>query len=156
MASTPIQRAEPLTVKHVLLEPNVEIRDNKGTSDPFDDMKVVTTTLDSDEPTQRITTESHVVIEDSEMITTGDGMLVQLGKSETAGTGGSTGFSGVEHLELLKNVHVIMHDAGKSGIMPGGNEPRSRSKRPGKGKVELASAHARENERRTNRPTHSA
>ena len=55
---------ETLKVKHVRLEPNVEICDNKGTpDDPTDDMKIPPlTNLEYDEPTQRITTESHVVI----------------------------------------------------------------------------------------------
>ena len=34
-------------------------------------------------PTQQITTESHVVIEDPDMVTTGDGMLVQLRKGRS-------------------------------------------------------------------------
>jgi hypothetical protein len=116
----------PLKVNHIRLEPNVVICDNKGTpNDPKDDMRIDhLTTLEYDEPTQQITTESHVVITDAEMITSGDGMLVQLGKTETSEPGGSTGADGVEYLELFRNVHVILRDAGKSGIVPGKSEPR--------------------------------
>ena len=112
---------EALKVKHVRLEPNVVIRDNKGTpNDPTDDMTIdQLTTLEYDEPTQRITSESHVVIQDAEMVTSGDGMLVQLCKNDGSGPGGSSGFDGVEYLELFRNVHVVMHDVGKSGMMPG-------------------------------------
>ena len=42
---------EPLKVKHVHLEPNVLVRDNKGTPDDRnDDMKVASRTLEYDEP----------------------------------------------------------------------------------------------------------
>ena len=46
---------EPLKIKHAHLEPNVEIRDDKGTpDDPSDDMRIgPLTTLDYDEPSSR-------------------------------------------------------------------------------------------------------
>ena len=111
--------SEPLKVKHVLLEPNVIIHDNKSTpNDPTDDMTIdQLTTLEYDEPTQRITSESHVVIRDSDMVTSGDGLLVQLFSSNGASSGDSTGFDGVKYLELFRNVHVVMRDIGKSGMM---------------------------------------
>ncbi len=79
------------------------------------------TTVDYDEATQQITTESHhVVIQDPDMVTTGDGMLIQLRKDDAPRpSGSSSGFQGAERLDLLKNVHVVMRDVGKSGIMPG-------------------------------------
>ena len=123
---------EPLKVMHVHLEPNVQIRDDKGTpNDPKDDMNIAMRTLDYDEPTQQITTESHVVIEDPDMVTSGDGMLVQLRKDDGSHPGGS-GLDGAERLELFKNVRVVMHDVGKSGLLPGASQPR----RQGKGNVE--------------------
>ena len=50
---------EPLKIKHAHLEPNVWIRDDKGTPrDPSDDMKIgPLTTVDYEESTQQITTE---------------------------------------------------------------------------------------------------
>jgi hypothetical protein len=119
---------EALKVKHVLLEPNVVIHDNKSTPNiAADDMTIdQLTTLEYDEPTQRITSESHVVIQDSEMVTSGDGLLVQLCKSDESTPGDSSGFDGVEYLELFRNVHVIMHDVGKSDMMPGAKAPRQR------------------------------
>lgn len=115
---------EPLKVKHTRLEPNVVIHDNKGTpSDPKDDMTInELTTLEFDDPTQQISSESHVVITDAEMVTSGDGMLVQLGKSNGPTPGASSGFDGVEYLELFRNVHVVLRDVGKSGIIPGKTE----------------------------------
>ena len=57
---------------------------------------------------------------DPEMTTTGDGMVMQLRKNDAIEAGGpSSGFEGVERLDLLKNVHVMIRDVGKSGIMPG-------------------------------------
>ena len=50
------------------------------------------TTVDYDEPTKQITTENdtHVVIQDPDMVTTGYGMLIQLRKDEMPGTAGSS------------------------------------------------------------------
>ena len=116
---------ETLKVKHVRLEPNVVICDNKGTpNDLTDDMKIgPLRDLEYDEPTQQITTESHVVIVDPDMVTSGDGMMVQLRQDDAPQPGGSSGFGGAERLELLKNVHVVIHDVGKSGMMPGMKQP---------------------------------
>ena len=33
--------------------------------------------------------------------------------------GSSSGFEGAERMDLLKNVHVVIRDVGKSGILPG-------------------------------------
>jgi hypothetical protein len=116
---------ETLKVKHVRLEPNAEICDNKGTPDnPKDDMKIgPLRDLEYDDITRQITSESHVVIADSDMITSGDGMLVQLRQDDAPQPGNSSGFSGAERLELLKNVHVLIHDVGKSGMMTGVKQP---------------------------------
>jgi hypothetical protein len=113
-------------IKHARLEGNVWVHDDKNTpNDPSDDMKVgPITTAEYDEPTQQIRTDSHVVIQDPDMIATGDGMLIQLRKDDGARPGGSTaGFSGAERLDLLRNVHVVIHNAG--GIMPASNSSPS-------------------------------
>ncbi len=117
---------EPLKIKHAHLEPNVQVRDDKNTpGDRKDDMKIATRTLDYDEPTQQITTDSHVVIEDPDMVTSGDGMLIQLRKEEMPRpAGSSSGFDGAERMDLNKNVHVLMRDVGRSGLMPGLAAPR--------------------------------
>jgi hypothetical protein len=116
--------AEPLKIKHAHLEPNVSMRDHKGTlSDPSDDMKIgPLTTVHYDDETQQIRTEldTYVVIQDPDMVITAYGMLVQLRKIDRfEPSGSSSGFSGAERLDLLKNVHLVMRDVGNSGIMPG-------------------------------------
>ena len=73
-------------------------------------------------------------MQDPEMTTTGDGMVMQLRKNDASEAGGtSSGFEGAERLDLLKNVHVVIRDVGKSGIMPGSarpGRPRRRRARP--------------------------
>ncbi len=78
---------EPLKIKHARLEGNVRVRDDKNTpNDPSDDMNVgPITTAEYDEPTQQIRTESYVVIQDPEMVATGDGMLIKLRKDDGRG-----------------------------------------------------------------------
>jgi len=115
---------EPLKIKHVHLEPNVEIRDDKSTpGDRSDDMLIGPLTfLDYDDATHQITTDSHVVIRDPDMVTTGQGMLIQLRKDETPQpAGSSSGFAGAERMDLNKDVHVVIRDVGKSGLLPGSN-----------------------------------
>ena len=138
---------EPLKVKHVRLEPNVVIRDNKGTpNDPKDDMTIAMTTLEYDEPTQQITTDSHVVIVDPDMITTGDGMIVKLSTNASPQPGGSSGFGGAEYLELFKNVHVVIHDVGKSGMIAEKKEPKRPKSKAGEAKVQVAARAAKAEE----------
>ena len=55
-------------------------------------------------------------MQDPDMTTTGYGMVMQLRKNDAIEAGGSSGFEGVERLDLLKNVHVVIRDVGKSGI----------------------------------------
>ena len=138
---------EPLKVKHVRLEPNVVIRDNKGTpNDPKDDMTIAMTTFEYDEPTQQLTTDSHVVIVDPDMITTGDGMLVKLSTNNSSQPGGSSGFGGAEYLELFKNVHVVIHDVGKSGMIAEKKEPNRPQSKVGQAKVVVAAGAAKAEE----------
>ncbi len=75
-----------------------------------------------DETTQQITTDSHVVMQDPDQTTVGDGLLIQLRKSDpNAPSGGSTsGFEGAEYLILHKNVRVVLRDVGNSGVLPSG------------------------------------
>ena len=49
------------------------------------------TTVDYEESTQQITTEleTHVVIQDPEMVATGDGMVIQLRKTDALMPGGT-------------------------------------------------------------------
>ena len=119
---------EPLKIKHAHLEPNVVIRDDKGTPhDPSDDMYTEPiTTVDYEESTQQITTESdtHVVMKEPGTVTSGDGLIIQLRKPDTTTGGSSSGFDGVESLVLLKNIHIVLADVGNSGMIPGADSAR--------------------------------
>ena len=92
LSFNPNPGAEPLKIKHAHLEPNVCIRDDKGTPrDPSDDMNIgPLTTADYDEETQQISTLSPVVIVDQEMVTTSDGMLIQLRKNNPSQPAGAS------------------------------------------------------------------
>ena len=125
------------------LEPNVVIRDDKGTPhDSKDDMYTKPiTTVDYEESTQQITTEvdTHVVMIDPETITTADGMVMQLRKHDNADAGGSSsGFEGMEWLDLLKNVHVVMRDVGNSGILPGSAQGNKAAPKKSQSPLEVA------------------
>ena len=123
---------EALKVKHVLLEPNVVIHDNKGTpNDPTDDMTIgPLTTLEYDEPTQRITTDSHVVIRGlqtwSRAATECWSSSARTTPPRRATQPDSTASS---TWNCFRNVHVVMHDVGKSGMMPGMKEPAPASRK---------------------------
>ncbi len=134
---------EPLKIKHAHLEPNVWVRDDKGTPlDSSDDLKIgPLTTVDYEESTQQITTEAdtHVVMQDPDMTTTGDGMVMQLRKADTSESGtSSTGFQGIERLDLLKNVHVSIRDVGKSGMLPGSSSAGKAAPRTSQGQGTIA------------------
>jgi hypothetical protein len=134
---------EPLKIKHAHLEPNVVIRDDKGTPrDLKDDMYTKPiTTVDYDESTQQITTEvdTYVVMIDPETVTTANGMIMQLRKPDVTDTGGSSsGFEGMEWLDLLKNVHVVMRDVGNSGILPGAAPGNKATAKKGQSSIDVA------------------
>ena len=96
--------------------------------------------LEYDDATRQITTESHVVIVDPDMVTSGDGMMVQLRQDDAPQPGASSGFGGAERLELLKNVDVVIHDVGKSGMMPGMKQPVRPANGAVEAKIEVAAA----------------
>jgi hypothetical protein len=78
-------------------------------------------------------------MQDPDMKTTGYGMVMQLRKNDAAEAGGpSSGFDGVERLDLLKNVNVFIRDVGKSG-MPGGAPAQHPAPRNSQAKIEIVS-----------------
>jgi hypothetical protein len=134
---------EPLKIKHAHLEPNVVVTDDKGTPhNPADDMKIgPLTTVDYEETTQKITTEAdtYVVMRDPDMTTTGYGMVMQLRKNDPLEAGGpSSGFQGVERLDLLKNVNVIIRDVGSSGILSGPAPARKPMPQKDQARIDIA------------------
>ncbi len=115
------QNNESVKVEHALIEGDVRIRDERGTPRNLaDDMNVTMNWVRYDEATQKITTESHVVFQDPDQTTIGDGMLIQLRKKDPNSPSGqsSSGFEGAEFAILYKNVWVHMRDMGDSGVMP--------------------------------------
>ena len=125
---------EPLKIKHAHLEPNVCVRDDKATPNNLaDDTKIgPLTTLDYEESTQQITTEldTHVVMQDPDGTVTANGMIMQLRRTIPSDvTSSSTGFEGLERLELLKDVHVIINDVGKAGLFPGSGSSQATVKK---------------------------
>ena len=61
------------------------------------------------------------------------------GKDDPSRPGGSSGFGGAERLELFKNIHVVMHDVGKSGLLPGASGPHPPAKGNPEATVQSAS-----------------
>ena len=80
------------------------------------------------------------MIADPDMVTSGDGMLVQLRQDDAPQPGGSSGFDGAERLELFRNVHVVIHDVGKSGMMPGMKQPARPANEAVEAKIQVADA----------------
>ena len=127
------QGNDAMRIVHALIEGDVRIRDNHGTpSNPLDDTNIGPMThLVFDEDKHQFTTESQVVMRDSEQTTTGEGMLVQLRKKasiDNVAGQASTGFEGAEYLILFKNPRVTMRDVGNSGVMPGTSPTRKNQK----------------------------
>ncbi len=126
------ESTEAIKVEHALIEQNVRIRDERGTPGKLsDDMVGTMDWVRYDEETQKITTASHVVFQDPDQTTIGDGMLIQLTKQDPNAQRGqsSSGFGGAKFAILDKNVHVRLRDMGDSGVFPGAApKPKSPAK----------------------------
>ncbi|MGP0066005.1 MAG: hypothetical protein ACLQGP_20695 [Isosphaeraceae bacterium] len=126
------QGTEPMKILHALIEGDVRIRDDRGTPmNPSDDMNIREIThLIFDDGNQQITTDSHVVMQDPEQTTTGDGMLIQMRRKDPKVPAGqsSSGFQGAEYLVLQKNPRVVLRDVGDSGVLPGAAPAKKSSK----------------------------
>src|SRR5262249_10908822 len=120
--------SETLKVKHARIEEDVQIRDDRGTPrDRADDLNVgPLTSIEFDEATQQITTDSHVIIQDPDTQAVCDGMLIQLHKQDPNSPPGqsTSGFGGAEYAILQKTVQVRMRDVGQSGVFPAAPPPR--------------------------------
>ncbi len=113
--------APPLRIVHAQITGHVQIRDDKGTADPSDDMRIGPMYyIEYDEPTLQLKSESEVVIQDRDMRVTGYDLLIQLRPKEEvdpAAKGG--GFEGAKTLFLKNNPHVVLADSGGSGLLSG-------------------------------------
>ncbi len=103
------------------LEGDIVIRDDKGTENPADDMRITKLThLDYEDASLTITSSSDVDCLDDKSHVTGNGLLIKLRPNDAVpGVAGSSGFNGVQTLILKKDVHVELFDVGASGILPG-------------------------------------
>ena len=134
---------EPLKIKHAHLEPNVSVRDDEARRhwSLNDDMNIgPMTTVDFEDSTQQVTTpaDTYVVMQDPEMKATGYGMVMQLRKTEAVEPGGpSSGFEGVERLDLLKGVDVIIGTSKLGASCWPGGRPGSRIQND-QAKIEVA------------------
>ena len=119
------QSSEGIKVEHAVVERDVRIRDDRGTPlVPADDMNIGPMTyLEYDDAKHLITSSSHVVMQDPDQTTIGDGLEIKL-RSPDPGTAAAqnssaSGFGGAEYAILEKNVRVTMRDVGNSGVLPG-------------------------------------
>ncbi len=115
---------ESLKIKHARIERNVMIRDDHGTpSDPSDDMRIGPLSIvEYDAGNERIESPSDVVIQDRDIRVTGRHLEITLWSDQSGKPGG--GFGGAKQLRLFENVHVVMRDVGKSGLLPGASDSK--------------------------------
>ncbi|MGE5754455.1 MAG: hypothetical protein ACM35G_01875 [Planctomycetaceae bacterium] len=108
-------------VKHATIVGDVRLRDDKATPrDPSDDLSIGPLPyVEYDEPTLQIRSESDVVIQDRDMWITGFGMLITLRPKDESDPSNGTGFNGAKSAFLQKDVHIIINDVGRSGVLPG-------------------------------------
>jgi hypothetical protein len=108
---------KPGHVVHAQINNNVQLRDDKGTPDDHaDDLKIALDSAEFDERTLQITSDSPVLLTDRDMFATGLGMRIDLRPNEGPGR---TGFNGAKSISLLSNVHILVKNARRSGILPG-------------------------------------
>src|SRR5262249_7752584 len=134
--------APPLRIVHAQIAGNVRIRDDRGTADSADDMLIGPMPyVEYDEPTLQVRSESDVVIQDRDMYVSGYELLIQLRpKDEADPTAKAGGFDGAKTAYLMKNVHVILHDSGRSGILPGNARAEQAVEKPQRTPVDLRSS----------------
>ena len=133
-----------LRVVHAKLEREVHIRDDKGTADRKDDLRIGPfTSIEYDEASLQITSDSQVIMDDRDLHLTGIGLMIQLRRREapahpeTTNSVNTAGFDGAQTIIVKKNVFVAVQDVGNDGILPSPSTPGQRKK--GKTPVEIRS-----------------
>ncbi len=129
-------------VVHAKLEGNVRLRDNKGTLDPIDDLRIGDPLpyIEFDDRKLQIYSDKRVVVYDGiEHKVEGTGMVIDLRPNDPAppprpgvaaapAPSTNSGFNGAKTIWLNKDVVVSIRDVGASGVLPGstrspGSEP---------------------------------
>jgi hypothetical protein len=124
---------EPSKVLHITLIGDVRLRDDKGTlADTSDDLRIgPMTSVDFDDGTLQITSDSEIFLQDRDLTLTGIGMMIQLrrkgGSPETGG--GASGFE-AETADVWKDVHLVVNDVTSDGVLPGKSKPEKSGKTP--------------------------
>jgi hypothetical protein len=118
-----------MRVTHARIERDVRLRDDKGTPDPSDDLRITGPTFIAyDEKTLTIVSDDNdtVIIDDRDMRIVGEGLQIDLRPNEPAAPGqpAPTGFNGAKTAVLRRKVHVVVSDVGSNGILPGSAQPR--------------------------------
>ncbi len=120
-------------IVHARMTGNVKLRDDKGTKDLDDDLRVALNYVEYDESTLQITSDSPIRIEDRDVLITGLRMMIQLRKATPAGPGkpasGGSGFD-AESMVLYKNVDITSGNATSTGILPGASKPDAKGNTP--------------------------
>ncbi|MBV8075284.1 MAG: hypothetical protein JO284_02755, partial [Planctomycetaceae bacterium] len=112
----------PIHVIHAMIEGNVRLRDDKATRIPDDDLVIGPMAyIEYDEADLEIRSDREVVIQDVDMRVTGTGFLIKLRPKNETDPG--TGFPGAKTAYLRRDVHIMMNDVGRSGILPGTARP---------------------------------
>lgn len=120
-----------MRVVHARMEGDVRLRDDKGTPDPRDDLRITKLTyLEYDEAALQIASESDVVIEDNVYRILGQGFRINLRPKDEGPLppGAATGFNGAQTAFLYKHVDITIRDVGPGGILPG--DPKA-TRKPG-------------------------
>ena len=112
---------------HAKLEGHVEIRDDKGTPDRGDDLRISMNYVEYDEAARTVYTASSVAIVDRDMRVDGDDLLINLRPQTEGVPGGSGGFNGAKDAYLRKNVHIVINNVGSTGILPGPSTQKQRN-----------------------------
>jgi hypothetical protein len=111
-------------VVHARIDGHVVIRDDKGTPSPVDDLTIGPEPyFEYDGKQHLILTESPIVLKDRDTTVTGVGARIELrlreGLAPGQGGGLTGGYTGAKTIHLLRNVHILVKDVGRSGIVPG-------------------------------------
>lgn len=139
LVSKPGEGSGSMRVIRARVEGNVLIRDDKGTPSLADDLRISfpgpVPSIEYDEATLEVKSDSSVVIEDRDLRITGDGLLITLRPKETPGPrpegaeargahpSATAGFNGAQSAVLRKNVQIVISDVGPDGILPGNARP---------------------------------
>ncbi|SIO40684.1 hypothetical protein SAMN05444166_4447 [Singulisphaera sp. GP187] len=118
-----------MKVVHARMEGNVQLRDDKGTPrSTIDDLVIGPMPyVEFDEPSLQIKSVSDIVIQDRDMRITGFDLLIQLRPKDESAPSSTAGGFDAKTAYIRKNVHIVLNDVGRTGILPGKAEAEAGS-----------------------------